>query len=386
MNTKYKVISTFRSCGSLTESRNWADESRIKWLDRGALSRLIDDRSSSALPVNGAPMQAKDTLLAALISNSKTAAAILGGSQHSESEAIGGARQYLDWLREGTYGTRAAIQCVRSYMAPATRGQRGLERLSPTSVGALVGKLISVEIECYSREWPKETPTTNVVYDGSLSDRHLGREGREIRRVTWVSNGRLNGLLGLAEHLNDARVDKRCGLHVHVDARHLPKGNIDDDGPLHTASETHRRLVEMQKHLKKLIPRSRWNNRYCKFKYNGPLTPPEGVRQSGERYCAINWSSYREHGSIEFRCGAGSVNVVKIESWALLCSHLLNYAARKENAIPRTWQQFLAILPGWLQQWCILRHCKLHGGLLSITSRVASAADLNIPADTTSVE
>lgn len=350
MKTMYQVLTIHRSTGYSPEHGFLG---RSSWQPPKS-PYMLDQHNRRALPVNGAPMRAKDTLLAQLIrSSGKSAAALLNG-------------HVSEWTRESAHYCKA-----RNSKDDEARTKSAIQRAK--ELDSIKGRLLGVEIECYpGNSLPSEFACGlgDVVHDGSLDG-----VGREIRRITWSTDGgRIPGLLSMKPMLQGAKVNKKCGLHVHVDARHLPKPD-HGTSEICDVAETYDRLVVMSKFLKKLIPRSRWNNRYCKFANNRDGSCEYNSRVG--RYAAINWESYSEHGTIEFRCGAGSTNIVKIESWALLCQHLLNFCSRRENQIPRSWQQFLAILPGWLSSWCALRHAKLYGGIDRMDERVASAADFD---------
>jgi hypothetical protein len=211
-----------------------------------------------------------------------------------------------------------------------------------------VGQLLGVEIEYYPTRGSSidENGLTDVTSDGSLNS-----GGQEIRRLTWASkNGRLEGLLAMKIN---GRVDTACGLHVHVDARHLGKNGLL--GPI----ETYERVIKFYPFLKLLVPQSRRSNRYCKFKNN--CAGSAGCNYY-ERYAAVNFLSYAEHGTFEFRCQGGSTNVVKIETWALLCQWIVNYCANASHALPRNWEKFLELLPTTLRSWCVIRDAKLNYG------------------------
>lgn len=222
----------------------------------------------------------------------------------------------------------------------------------------LRGKLLGVEIEYYPRyTYPEESKLMKVKEDGSLSD-----GGKELVRVTWANReGRLAGLLKLRL---EGRVDKSCGLHVHVDVRHLPQFNATSER--FSIRETYDRLCKFYKFLKKLVPKSRLQNRYCRWRNN---------RLSGGRYCAINWCAYEEHGTLEFRCQGGSINLVKIETWALLCQFLVDFASKTGQTIPKNWDAFLNILPEPFRSWCILRREQLYGKPIVFDDRTKSAVE-----------
>lgn len=351
----YNVLTTFRSAGYSTEGRRFLHLQANT--EDYATPKKGRDLESRIAPVNGAPCRARDTLLATILrSGNKSAAALLRSNGCLP-----------DWL----------TSTARIYKRDFPKAQP-VYKESPykaaKNVGSLVGRLIGVEVEYYPRSihqaMAADKGLTSVVYDGSIGD-----NGREVRRVTWASKGnRLQGLLGLAPLFEGGKVDKKCGLHVHVDARHLPQPGCGNPTTC-DAAETYDRLVRMAVNLKKIIPRSRWNNRYCKFANNRDGS--DTFNHSVERYAAINWLAYKEHGSIEFRCGSGSTNIVKIETWALLCRFMLNHCAGRENQVPTNWKGFLAILPEWLASWCILRNLRLHGGMGNMTDRIASAADFS---------
>lgn len=324
------------------------------------------DRSDSPgiLPRHGIPMAARDTLLAQLLgSNGKTAAVLLSGKAPEAS-------------------TYARLQYQIRDMKSEFRRTETARRTSPTNMAkaskSLVGALIGVEIECYPRNAIESSGLTDVTSDGSLRS-----GGREIRRITWLnSSGRLGGLLALKDKLVGARVDTTCGLHVHIDVRHLPESNDGMDGRPLGAAQTYDRLCRMYPVLKKLVPRSRWNNRYCAFNNNRPDSEDYRRPRNGDRYAAINWCSYSEHKTIEFRLAPGSTNLVKIESWALLCRYLVTWCSNPHNQVPTTWHAFLAILPEWLASWCVVRNMKLHGKLGRLDFRVGSAADFDSNGET----
>lgn len=247
-------------------------------------------------------------------------------------------------LRNGSYVTGYR---EKSKIDSAPRGP------SPKNHSKFLGKLIGVEIEYYPKRGDaiQRNLLTAVVGDGSLD---CG--GAEIRRLTWASvSGRLEGLLKLKLV---GTINKLCGLHVHIDARHL-----GTDGTLDVIA-TYKRLITLYPMLKNLVPKSRRRNRYCRWTDNS---------MSLDRYCAINFASFAQHGTLEFRCQGGSVNLIKIESWALLCQYLVNFAANPANTMPSNWGNFVAILPEPLRSWCILRKEKLYGNAPLMNERTMSA-------------
>lgn len=374
----YKVLSLFRTAGTNRYDRYGYLRAQSAVTDRyadgryGMTIRQIDNCNQIA-PVHGVPMKAKDTLLAQLL-RSSTGRWMLTRSEHTSLLTTYTSARYQTSLHDVRVGELPKPNAELPMLKDPNR-VRHLILNSPSKKG----KLLSVEIECYNMAITTASDgLTDIAHDGSLISRRAA--GLELRRISWTDkNGRLSGLLGLEKYFKGAWVDKTCGLHVHVDARHLRKPGMgaDDhmDLDLCDAAETYDRLTLLYPVLKRLVPRSRWNNKYCRFYNNRGGSDTYRRPGNGDRYAAINWCSYARHRTIEFRLGSGSTNLVKIESWALLCQFLFDWCSKRSNTVPTRWPQFLAILPGWMKDWCIMRNLKLHGGLDAINDRVASAAD-----------
>lgn len=235
--------------------------------------------------------------------------------------------------------TRSAIRFTRERNRQTPENPRG-----PLSFAILRGRLISIEIEYYPTG---STPATSATRDVK-TDASLHRGGFEITQIVWADNGRLPGLTRLRL---PGRVDKTCGLHVHVDIRDLTKEQ---------AVRVYERLVTLSRWFRRLVPPSRLRNRYCRWRANN--TP------NTDRYCAFNWHSYREYGTIEFRMQGnfnpqggrvpGHLNMLAIENWALVCAHAARWA-RGWDPTPRTWRNFLDLFPEPERSWVILRRAAI---------------------------
>ena len=248
---------------------------------------------------------------------------------------------------------------------------------------ALVGKLLAVEIEYIKT--PGLEDVSNIVPGGSEALLSVVNDGtpnggvpiKEIRLLTVVNEeGRLHDLLDLDIK---GKPNKNCGLHVHVDARHLGTNGLLG------AKETYDRLTNNETRggktirycFKRLLPKSRHGNKYCPWRNNRYGSAYFRSNPHGNRYAAFNFDAFGKHGTIEFRMGAGSTNKNKIEMWALLCQFILNYAANPLNEMPATWAQFLNILPETralpLRSWAKMRHEQVSGALGDNFSRVAAS-------------
>jgi hypothetical protein len=106
--------------------------------------------------------------------------------------------------------------------------------------------------------------------------------------------------------VNDAYVNKSCGLHVHMDMRQRDK---------HVAFNN---LVACQNHLLAMVPKSRRTNQYCKRVRGRELN--EFPRS---RYKTINAASLRQHGTLEVRLHSGTTDAAKINNWIRILTYIV---------------------------------------------------------------
>lgn len=242
-------------------------------------------------------------------------------------------------FQDDGHSTRAAIQLARAARKETPENPRG-----PLSFAILRGRLISVEIEYYpTGPTPATSATRDVKTDGSLYG-----GGCEVTQIAWPDNGRLPGLTRLRL---PGRVDKSCGLHVHVDVRGLSEEQ---------AMRAYERLVTLSRWFRRLVPPSRLRNRFCRWRANNTA--------NSDRYCAFNWHSYRKFKTIEFRMQGnfnpqggrvpGHLNMLAIENWALVCAHAARWA-HGWSPSPRTWRNFLDLFPEPVRSWVILRRASI---------------------------
>jgi hypothetical protein len=211
----------------------------------------------------------------------------------------------------------------------------------PKRIPWLTGKLLGIEIEYYPRnreeiEALPPNPLTRVGRDGSI-----GSDGVEVRRISWQDEkGILAGLRSLPIR---GHVTERCGLHVHVDVRHLP-----------TPEVAYQNIVACYHLLRALVPVDRHTCSYCRWLNNGPLTP-----NWADRYCAANWQSFSKHGTIEYRCQGGSIDTKTIEKWGLVCQWLTNFCAITDHT-PKTLRDLAGFMPTKLGEWVLKWHGQLY--------------------------
>lgn len=220
---------------------------------------------------------------------------------------------------------------------------------------ARVGLLVSVEVEFACREgstlanqscsqYTGYPQAAEFTYDGSVKPSAGLVRGMYQEVGITFDMGATKPLTETCLKLVEAgaAVNSTCGLHVHLDARHLT-----------VAQEANRRrhLVAALPWLLELVPASRRRNKYCWP--NHVPHPPEPAR----RYRAINPTSYAKHQTTEVRLGAGSIDPDKILNWVTLLRWLANSVKYY-----RTFDAFLrSDCPQEVKVWAVLRRAKFAG-------------------------
>lgn len=128
---------------------------------------------------------------------------------------------------------------------------------------------------------------------------------------------------------SNAKVNKSCGLHVHLDMR-----NRDHEVAFHN-------LVSAQNILFAMNPYSRQSGTYCKRVDSKDFKSAA----SGDRYFGINATAHKKHHTIEIRLHSGTVQAVKINNWIEL---LLLVIAKKEAV-----KKSASSLKGFIKQYDI---------------------------------
>ncbi len=109
-----------------------------------------------------------------------------------------------------------------------------------------------------------------------------------------------------------AKVDRHCGLHVHIDARELLTGS---DSTSHAAVEARAaRLGNILPLMLAMNHPKRRTNTHCRPEVNGWSTSIRG----NPRYSAVNVLAFDRHRTVEVRLHSGTTNVDKIKHWCLL--------------------------------------------------------------------
>lgn len=203
----------------------------------------------------------------------------------------------------------------------------------------LFTRTFGVEIECYNASRPDiiraarahnqvvesqgynhtDSGVAKIVSDGSLS-------GANTNEVVLPPANDFAALEAFCAALNEAgaKVNRSCGLHVHIDARNM------HPSVAWRVIHNYRLMYDDICHI--LAP-SRINSRWAM------LNPePRGVAswcaladlQCNSRYYAVNLYAYERHKTIEFRQHQGSVNFDKISRWVEFLQTLVRLSEQNE--------------------------------------------------------
>jgi hypothetical protein len=130
-----------------------------------------------------------------------------------------------------------------------------------------------------------------------------------------------------------ARVNKSCGLHVHIGARSM---SIPAMKQLVWLYHDYEESIDM------LIPPSRRGNlnTYCRsvkltidrraLELARDITQIQRSISGGSRYVKLNIGAFWKHGTVEFRQHSGTVDPVKMSKWVILCQQMVDTAKRTE--------------------------------------------------------
>jgi hypothetical protein len=160
------------------------------------------------------------------------------------------------------------------------------------------------------------------VTDGSLS-------GTACEIVSPILRGEegLETIKKVCRALNAAggRIDRQCGLHVHVGTDGL---SANDVGMIAS------RYARFEEQIDSWMPRSRRQsvNTYC-MPIAGYMNRVNGhsfgtidqvrIAFGGNRYVKLNLEAYTRHRTIEFRQHSGTCNGTKIENWIRFILHFI---------------------------------------------------------------
>lgn len=179
-----------------------------------------------------------------------------------------------------------------------------------------------VKLESQGYNHTDSHETFKIVSDGSLS----GVDNNEI--VSPVLSGNKKGLdqiKAITKCLDGvgARVNRSCGLHVHIGTKNLSFEQYLNVFKNYAALE---RLIDT------FMPESRRgdNAMYARslseFNFNDVHTHQDLERMMGSRYYKVNAYAWSRHNTIEFRQHSGTTDYKKISNWVKFCAKLVAWS------------------------------------------------------------
>lgn len=171
----------------------------------------------------------------------------------------------------------------------------------------------------------------NKTYFKIVSDSSLqGDNTNEVVSPILKGNKGLNSLKAMCDTLAavDARVNRSCGLHVHIGAE-----NLSDDHYVRIV----RNYQKLESVIDSFMPNSRRgnNSRWCHSLQGvdfSRCTTKRDVYDAmhGDRYYKVNAVAYSRHKTIEFRQHSGTVEYEKISNWVKFLAKLVEYSYKHE--------------------------------------------------------
>lgn len=202
-------------------------------------------------------------------------------------------------------------------------------------IDSAVEVLRDAGVECVMEGYNHNTrPHWKIVTDSSVSD------GFEVVSPILSGNEGLESVRLVAQTLvrAGAKVDRRCGFHVHVNARDLSGADV---------LNCIRRYAMHESQIDGFMPQSRrgGNNSYCRAMdeivraiRNVPesATAMQVAQRIYERYYKLNVQAFTRHGTIEFRQHSGTVDYRKMINWIVFCVAFVEDSRALQVATPAT--------------------------------------------------
>ena len=261
-------------------------------------------------------------------------------------ETIEYRRNKLEWLRAeisrlqgSTILTSPTAEAAQTALPPFTFGVE-LELIMPrgTNHYGLAYAISRAGVACASEGYNHTTGSNwKVVTDGSLGDY---ARGAEVVSPVLEGEAGLAALRKVCDAVKAAgcKISKKCGLHVHVGARNFAFGTFKNLAMLYASAERHIdafmapsrrgaqggngfcRSVRIAAHL---MERADTIDAVARACHQSPGR--ESARGSG-RYCKLNFQSFWQHGTVEFRHHQGTVEADKAINWTRFCLRMCQAA------------------------------------------------------------
>jgi hypothetical protein len=210
--------------------------------------------------------------------------------------------------------------------------------LSAVATG-LAAAITSAGVGChYAGYSHTRTGQWKIVTDSSVSP-PAGYVGLEIVSPPLGEEGLAQiEIVGNTLIAMGARVNKSCGLHVHIGARSLSIPAMKQLAWLYH---------DYEESIDSLLPPSRRGNgnTYCRsvkmtvdreaLERARDITQIQRAISGGSRYVKLNIGAFWKHGTVEFRQHSGTVDPVKMTKWVLFCTQMVETAKLTETESTR---------------------------------------------------
>lgn len=269
-------------------------------------------------------------------------------------ETIAYRREKLEWLRRqlGQTSAMTSSQEIRTSAAVQIDMPEDLtfgleiEAILPPGVRreTLAAQLTSAGVRCTSELYNHTLRTTwKVLTDGSLGNYN---EGFELVSPVLRGPAAVEEIRIVCRVLSSLRVkvNRRCGFHVHVGARDQGVQFFRNLANLyHSAQETIDTFMSPSRrgHANtyarpiRMSPQTMTAPTVDDVVLSVGQTPGLSNSRDRARYSKLNFMSYYQHGTVEFRHHQGTVEFDKIINWTKFCLRMVD-AARKGTQFSRT--------------------------------------------------
>lgn len=200
-------------------------------------------------------------------------------------------------------------------IAHKRKSKRMFEPVSPKTSERHVGIEIECGIKCSKEELAMKLLDLAgyVMVKGDGSVNVPNRNNLELNICAPVSMYK-SVLKRVTDVLNSsevsARVNKTCGLHIHLDVREYRTS-------MSRLNELYSKLVSVQPILYSMQPKSRQSNTYC------VKSKSRSINRGASRYQGINAQAIWKYTTIETRLHAGTTDYTKIANWIDLLAGIM---------------------------------------------------------------
>lgn len=230
---------------------------------------------------------------------------------------------------------RGSVRPAQEYLRAAFLGDHSEHAARPVPPPM---RRFGVEIECFGasrqsiieqadaqslRVYSETYNHADNGYAKIVSDASI--RGADANEVVMPPARDFDDLRGICRALRaaGARVNRSCGLHVHIDA-----AGMAPDHAYRVALNYYR----LRGVINAGLAPSRRANWYCAVvcPQNAAMNSWALLARGGNRYEAVNFQAYRRHTTLEFRQHQGTVNFAKIRRWVLFLQSLVEWSATHE--------------------------------------------------------